>query len=53
MKKKPEEIFKTPPKEDFKTYFNRMVKPYIDQERLNDAIKIAKEHGYSVVTKEK
>jgi hypothetical protein len=49
MKKKPEDIFKTLPKEDFKTFFNRTLGPTLEKERLADAIKIAEEHGYKVL----
>lgn len=46
MKKKPEEIFKTLPKEDFKSFFNKNVGPTLEKEKLEEAIAIAKEHGY-------
>ena len=49
MKKKPEEIFKTLPKEDFKSFFNKNVGPTLEKEKLEEAIAIAKEHGYLVL----
>lgn len=49
MKKKPEEIFKTLPKEDFKSFFNKSVGPTLEKEKLEEAIAIAKEHGYLVL----
>ena len=53
MDEKYRKIFKTVPKESFSEYFNKQKRKFNQEERINEAIRIMEEHGYTVLTEGK
>ena len=53
MNEKYRKIFKTVPKESFSEYFNKQKRKFNQEERINEAIRIMEEHGYTVLTEGK
>ena len=53
MDEKYRKIFKTVPKESFSEYFNKQKRKFNQEERINEAIRIMEERGYTVLTEGK
>lgn len=53
MNEKYRKIFKTVPKESFSEYFNKQKRKFNQEERINEAIRIMEERGYTVLTEGK
>ena len=53
MDEKYRKIFKTAPKESFSEYFNKQKRKFNQEERINEAIRIMEERGYTVLTEGK
>lgn len=53
MNEKYRKIFKTAPKESFSEYFNKQKRKFNQEERINEAIRIMEERGYTVLTEGK
>ena len=53
MDEKYRKIFKTVPKESFSEYFNKQKRKFNQEERINEAICIMEERGYTVLTEGK
>lgn len=53
MDEKYRKIFKTVPKESFSEYFNKQKRKFNQEERINEAIRIMEECGYTVLTEGK